>query len=736
MMKKSLRAVANALKFLMVNYVNITSRIAFRELMGGWKSLITFYLLVIISLVVIAVMGEISENVKYNITSKSKEVLGGDIEISLANFPLGAAEQKFLQQFGKVSTAIDLRAMMRFKNESRMVELKAVDDNYPLYGDVVVTQSRISTLHLKNGVFVAQQLVDDIGFGVNDEITIGRASIKILGIIESEPDWLVNNIILGPRVLTTEEALEDTGLLNPGSLLKYHYRIALTKDQNLHDVLDKIKTTYPTGAWIIRDAESEDSVVDFTIERLKFFVMLAGIFNLLICGIGIAVATKFFMQKKLLNIAILKSLGATQKIIFISYAQMLLYLWIDTSISGSLIAWLATHLFIPYLQDFLPYLTTTKFFAQPILKAILFSFLIIATFSLPALISAMEIKPIRLFRGIGFLRYNLDKRTIFTFSICAILITGLLLVDSVDRKFTFIFLGFIFVATCFFVGLGKVIKFLARTIRFKTPWMRLAMANIYRQGSSVYTILLSTGIGFAILILLLNVERNIRYELEEGIIKKAPSLFLVDVLPEQLPLLKKLLEENFHVTNFRAEPNVQGIITHINGVAVDKSNIDKSALWAINGHRRLSYTSDAPNNPIIKGKWWSKDYKGPPIISLDSRIADGMKLKLGDTMSFNILGERVDATISNLRKVQYTNFNINFAVIFNEGVLEKFPKSFFVTFKTEQETKIIDKVSETFPNVVSLRTQDGIKLAEKTIAEIVTAIEVIVIICLVSGLIV
>lgn len=720
----------------MVKSVHITSRIAFRELVGGWKSLVTFYLLVIISLVVIAMMGEVSENVKYNITSKSKEVLGGDIEVSAANFPLCSDEVNFLQQFGKISTSIDLRAMMRYENFNRMIELKAVDENYPLYGQVVVSQSRIETLHQRNGAFVAKQLVDDLGFGVNDEINIGHSKIKILGILESEPDWLMNNFILGPRVLTTEEALRETGLLNPGSLLKYRYRIALSEDYTIRNVEEKIRANYPENSWIIRNSENENSIVDFTVDRLKFFIMLAGIFNLLICGIGIAVATKFFMQKKLLTIAILKSLGATNKTIFLSYVQVLLYIWFDTAITGILLTWLGTVFLIPHLQQYLIFLVETKVFLFPILKALLFSFLIIGTFSLPALISALEIKPIRLFRGVGFLRYNLDKRTVYTFSIFAALVAGLLLIDSVDREFTFIFMGFLFIATCFFVVLGKSIKYIARTLKFRTPWARLTTANIYRQGSSVYTILLSTGIGFAILIVLLNVERNIRYELEESIVNKAPTLFLVDVLPEQLTELEKLLESDFKITNFKAKPNVQGIISHINGVPVDKASIDKAAVWAISGHRRLSYTSEAPNNPIISGAWWPKDYLGEPIISLDSRIADGMKLRVGDKMSFNIMGERIDATIHNLRKVQYNNFNINFAVIFNEGVLEKFPKSFFITFKTDDEIKVVDKVSDAFPNIVSLRTKDGIKLVEQTISEIVVAIEVIVVICLISGLVV
>jgi putative ABC transport system permease protein len=715
--------------------MNLTTKIAFREIVGGWKGLIVFYLCVIISATVLIVIDEISANLEGNFQQKAKEILGGDIEFITANFKMSKEELRELSKFGAISEVADLRAMVSFNETNKLVELKSIDETYPLYGEI---DADLSELLKTDGILIAEELKINLGVAIGDEIDLAGLPLKVLGVVGAEPDWLASSFVLGSRVLVSNKTLQKTELIKPGSLIRYKYRLAIKNGASTDYVKTSMKEAFPNASWIVRDYKEGNTTFVNSIERLEFFLMLAGISNLLICGVGIAAAAKFFMEKKLPNIAILKSCGATKKSVIATYMKLIIMISFDAFLTASILSALITYFVLPILNEYLPFSVDFSFYWQPILKSMIFVFLTVITFTLPVILNAVEISPATLFRGVYFFEFNHTRAKTIIYIISLLLLSGILLIYSDNVKFL---AGYLLAAgLTFYIYLysGKIFKKALKRIVVSSSIFRLAIGNITRPGSSLSTIMLSIGISLTVFIILATTQYNISARLNDTIPQKAPSLFLIDAQENQLKGLKNLIEST--ATNIIIKPSVQGAITHLNGKPIDEIKIDKESEWAVRSHRRLSYAAHMPELVTVsKGKWWDASYNGKPLVSLDEGLSDGLNVGIGDEITFNIMGKVIEAEIANLRKVDYSSFNINFAVIFSGGVLDQFPKSYFVTLKVSdlnKEYELIKDISEAFPNIVSVRTSDGINTAKKYIGDIVAAIEVIVIISLLSGLIV
>ncbi len=617
---------------------------------------------------------------------------------------------------------------------NKLVELKSIDESYPLFGSI---ENDLSELLSTDGVLIAEELRINLGIEVGDQLNIGGAYFKVLGVAKQEPDWLASALVLGPRVLISNKSLEKTYLIQPGSLIRYKYRLKLHEGLEVADVKANIKTLFPHNSWIVRDYKDGNTVFANSVNRLEFFLILAGISNLLVCGIGIAAATKFFLEKKLKHIAILKACGSTKANVISAYLKLITFACFDAFITSVVLGVLITYLALPMLNSYLPFSVDFKLYVLPIITSFLFVFLTVLTFTLPVLLNAVDIKPASLFRGIYFFEFNHNREKVLIYLASLFMLVGILLINSDNQKFLFGYLLATAFAFLLFYSTSLGFKRFVNVFNISGTSLKLAIGSIRRPNSSLTTIMLSIGISLSVFVVLTTTQFNVTSRLNASIPNKAPSLFLIDIQENQVTKLKNIIEDK--ASNLIIKPSVQGIITHLNGIAVDKLEISKESDWAIRTHRRLSYASTSEGSKLREGQWWSQDYNGTPLISVDANLANGLGIGIGDKITFNVMGKSIEAEVYNLREVDYSSFNINFAVIFSSGVLDNFPKSYFATAKVENpknEFTIIREVSEQMPNVVSIKTSDGIELAKTFIGNIVAAIESIVLITLVSGVMV
>lgn len=715
----------------------ITSKIAFREIVGGYKKLIVFYLCVFLSVGVIMTVAQLSENLSQKINYDAKKIFGGDIKVTNVNYALGGDEVEWLRQFGKVSYNAQLRAMAKLGESFRVVELKGVDKEYPLLGAVSTENNTAMPLSIGEAI-VGQELKVTFDINIGDVINLSGIDFKVVDFITAEPDWLVGSLRIGPKVIVNVELLEQAKLLMPGSLVQYNYTILLNNPDELKSVTNKIKEKIPQA--LTTDYIKGSAVIQNSLSRLEFFLMLAAISNLMICGVGIAISAKRFLEAKSVHIAVLKSIGASKSKVLSCYGQLLALITLDASTSAAIVSVLVCYFLVPYLNHFVELDIDFTFYWMPIINGYLFGLIAAFCFAMPALISSIAVKPASLFRSFSPLFLSKDAKSLAIYLVFGAVLFVTILINSADTVFATWYVCISIIAIAAFFYIAKFIQSLASKLSSSKPWVNLALKNLHRPQSPLPTIIVSLSLSLTVLISLQNVDYNMKTLLEESIPSKAPSLFLIDINKNDYTDIFKLLTKYDGITDIVFKPSVQGLITKINGVPIEKIKIDDSAKWAVGNHRRLSYANMQPdNNGIVMGKWWEEGYSGEPLVSVDQRIFNGMHLSLGDKITFNIGGAEVTAKVANTRKIDYTTFNINFAFILSPNVIESFPLSFFATLKAPDKTtefKILEDVAKNFPTVISIRTDEGLDEAYKQITNIIIAIDIIVVVSLVAGFIV
>jgi putative ABC transport system permease protein len=723
-------------------FLRLTLTMAFRELRGGIDDFRIFLGCLFIGVAVIAGVTTVSRHIEHGIRHESKTLMGGDLELSLVNQRATSEQVAFFSRYGRVSLTTGQRAMATFGDNTALVELKGVDDSYPLLGTAILSSE--SALHdalKKNRVVVEQGLLDRLDVSVGQTIIIGNSRFVIVDVLLKEPDRITSPLSLGPRVMAPVDALEKSGLLLPAGLIRYHYNILLNKPGMLEQFKQDLARKFPDAPWIFKTSNDNNRNVQEFVRRLQLFMTLAGLSALLIGGIGIMNAAEAYLSRKSEAIAIFKTLGASHNFVFAVYIFVILLITLTGSFLGAVFGSGLSTFSLPYLAEFLPVFDTRFVLDIPaIALSMLFGVLTVFTFSIAALGRGVAVKPALLFRGMEPQRPPLPWGKLAANALLAIALITTLISSASDTRIAIGFIGCAMLSFVIFAVITRLTKQLARHIHLRKPWARLAVANLYRPGSHTLAIMLSTGIGLTVLIALLLVEGNFQKEVDETMPAVAPSLFLIDIQPGQKDDFLSFLASKEYVSHLSSQPMVRGRISKINGTPVSKINIDSDARWAIESDRGLTYAAIPPENAAIaEGTWWRSGYKGKPLVSLDRKLARGMGLEIGDTLTVNILGREVTAEIVNLRDINYINFQINFALIFTPGALESFSPSYIATLRIngdQNESTLVREMASRFPNISTVRIKDSIVQIRGLIDHISAALRLCAIVVLLSGILV
>src|SRR5665213_2019639 len=209
---------------------------------------------------------------------------------------------------------------------------------------------------------------------------------------------------------------------------------------------------------------------------------------------------------------------------------------------------------------------------------------------------------------------------------------------------------------------------LSRRLHPRRPALRLALANLHRPGAPTAGVVASLGLGLAVLVAIVLVHADIAATVDETLPARAPSFFFIDIQPDQLADFDRLLAGMPGVEEIARVPSLRGRITALNGTPVEQAKVAPEAQWAVRSERGLTYAAELPpGSRLVAGAWWPRDYRGAPLLSLDANLARGMNLKVGDTLTVNVLGREVTAAIANLREIDWSSLGINFALVLSPG---------------------------------------------------------------------
>jgi putative ABC transport system permease protein len=721
-------------------------QIARRELRGGIRGLRVFLACLVLGVTAIAGIDSLGDSVVAGITANARELLGGDVEARLAYRRADATEREYLAQSGAVSEIASMRAMARTLagDQRSLIELKAVDDAYPLYGAVALSplQSLAAALERRGGVFgaaVDPAILTRLGLKLGDSIRVGAAVLQLRALIEREPDAAAGGLGLGPRVMIAAEALAETGLIQPGSLVTYRYRVRLPRRSDAASLAEAAGAAFPEAGWQIRTFREASPTLQRSIERVAVFLGLVGMTALLVGGVGIGNAIRFYISGKTTTIATLKCLGATPRLVFAVYLIEILAL-AGLGIGLALLLGALTPVAVtPLLGRLLPAPARLGFYPGALALAALFGVLTTLLFSLWPLIRAGQVPAGALFRDdVDRAKRRLSLPALATTALLAAALAGLAVAYGQDRPLALWFVAGAVAAFGLFRLAGAAAVLAARKVgRPRHPALRLAIANLHRPGAPTAPVVLSLGIGLTVLVAVALVDGNLTSEVD-SLPAEAPAFFFIDIQPDQLAGFEDAVRAT-PGARFEQVPMLRGRITRLNGVPVEQAPIAPEAQWALRSDRGLTYAADLPpGSQLTAGTWWPADYHGPALVSFDAELARGMGLKVGDTLSVNLLGREITATIASLRSIDWRRLGINFTLVFTPGTLESAPQTHLaaVWMPPEQEETLVRIVTDRFPNISAIHVREALATVERILDMIDDAIRLTSLITLAAGILV
>jgi putative ABC transport system permease protein len=704
-------------------YLSLAWRFARRELRSGLSGFRIFFACLVLGVGAIAGVGSLAQALLQGMAGQGSVLLGGDVAVDLVHRPATPQERSFFTAHGKVSETISMRAMAyALRNgaeaERQLIELKAVDSPYPLYGRVGLLPAQelntaLACYGAVCGAVVEQTLLDRLHESRGGAMRIGDATFRISAVLTNEPDRISGGFSLGPHVIVSDGGLARTGLVTLGSLIEYSYRIALPQRASIASYKHDAIAAFPDAGWQIRDRDNAAPATRRFIEQVNMFLTLVGLTALAVGGVGAGQAVRAFLDRKREEIATLKALGAEGGMIFLTFFLQVMAIAVVAVIVG-LIVGSALPFTVEYLfAADIPLPAAYALYAAPLALAGVFGVFSAVAFATLPLARAREIAPASLFRDIVAPERARGRWPYVAASVgAALVVIALAAAVSPSLVFAGWFLagatGALIVLRLTAEGLRWALRLLPRP---RGASLRLALSNLTRPGANTTAVIVALGLGLTLLATVTLLDRTISAQVKDTLPGTAPSFFFVDIQPADGAAFDSTIAKFPSARDYKRTPMIRGRIVALKGVAAKDAKVASDSRWALNGDRGITYAAKPPEgSDIVSGKWWPANYSGPTLISFDADLAKGMRLKLGDTITLNVLGREIEGRIANLRDVNFATGRQNFILILSPGIIDKAPHSYLATVRVppRDEDAMYRAVTDRFHSVSAIRVRNAI----------------------------
>ncbi|MBO3762514.1 ABC transporter permease [Ciceribacter sp. L1K22] len=733
--------------------VPVSFRIALREMRGGLSGFYIFLACIALGTAAIAAVNSVSSAITASITSEGRTLLAGDIRFELNNREASQSELAFLQKFGAVSQSVGLRSMARLPDgtDQSLVELKAVDESYPLYGELTTEPAGLAASlfappeESTYTALVAPLLLDRMGLSAGDHLLIGDARFRIAAAVVTEPDALSEGFGFAPRLMTSLAGLRATGLLQTGSLVEYTYKIRLSPSApSIEDIREASQKDFPNAGWSIRSSDRAAPSLTENVQRFSQFLTLVGLTALVVGGVGVANAVRAFLDSKRTVIATLKCVGAPAGAVVMVYFFQIAFIALVGIVIGLVVGAAAPMLAMPYLARFLPISAGPELHGQALVLAALFGILTTLAFAIIPLGHARKVPATALFREHGTQSKGLPSWSYLTATAVTLLALATLAIWSAEDRFlALLFVGSMAVVFAVLRFVAWIVTEIARRApTTSSAALRLAIGNIHRPGALTASVVLSLGLGLSLLVTLALIDGNLRRELTGNLSERAPNFFFVDLQRDQLDQFRALISEKSPTGVLAEVPMLRGRILELNGMDVTKIDVPPEGRWVLRGDRGITYSEKLPENAsLTQGSWWPENYQGEPLVSFSEEEATELGLKLGDTVTVNVLGRSLTVKIANFRKVEWESLSINFVMVFSPNTFAGAPHAWLATLTdptatAEQEADILRSVTNTLPTVTTVRVKDALDTVNRLVAQLAIAIRAAASVALVASILV
>ncbi|MEW9836120.1 ABC transporter permease [Mesorhizobium marinum] len=721
---------------------------------GGLSGFLIFIACIALGVAAIGGVNSVARSVTAGVAEEGQSLLGGDIRFELNQRQVTQAERDFLVGLGTVAESADMRSMARLEDGSdqALVEAKAVDAAYPLYGELVTEPAlpRAELFGEKNGVFGAAApdlLFERLGIQPGARIKLGTRTFELRARLVTEPDAASEGFGFAPRLLLSLEGLNASGLVQPGSLVEHAYKVRLesrTSEADLARIREQAAAAFPEAGWSIRTRLNAAPALSANIDRFSQFLTLVGLTALVVGGVGVANAVRAYLDGKRGVIATFKSLGASGGFVFVVYLSQILLIAGLGILAGLVLGALMPFAAQAALASFIPVPAETGIYPAALAMAALFGVLVTLAFALLPLGRARDVPATALFRELGFEAGALPRGPyVIAAAGIAVALALLAIWFSGDRRIATIFVGAVVFAFLVLRAVGQAVQWLARkSPRVRSVALRLAIGNIHRPGALTPSVVLSLGLGLTLLVTLALIDGNLRRQIAGTLPERAPNFFFVDVQSTEVDGFASFVAEQAPGGKLVRVPMLRGRIVQLNGIDVQKVQVPPEGAWVLRGDRGITYARKLPeSSTLAAGEWWPEDYSGEPLVSFSAQEAGEIGLKIGDTVTVNVLGRDITARIASLRNVEWESMSINFVMVFSPNTFAGAPHSWLATLTTPdatiaEEARLLNAVTRSFPAVTTVRVKDALDVVNRIVEQLGTAIRAVASVALVASVLV
>lgn len=729
-----------------------------REARGSRRRILFFVACLGLGVAAVVATGGFTASVEAGLRAQARPLLGGDVAaeshrplpralLAAATATRGATQV----ETAELPTVVTTGGTSEAPGKSLLVELKAVSAGYPLFGAVTLEPARdLATLLEGDRVVVAPEVLSRLSLSVGDTLFVGGVPFVISGLVMAEPDRLVGPFALGPRVFVSASGLERTGLVRFGSRIERRVLLRLPANAGRDEarrVAEALRSAGGAdGAVKVKTAFDSEPGLREGMKRVDRFLGLVALLSLLVGGVGVALTTRAWIAGRLDALAVMKCLGARPREVFTLYLVQLALLGLTASVAGAAAGLGFLYLLPRYLQG-LRFLGGIVVFPwAAVVKGLVLGTLVSLVFGTPPLAAARRVPPSRVLRRdvepIPASRWAAALASLGvvlgTFATAAVQARSALY----GAEFTAGLLLSVGVLALGAWALTKGVGFLPR--RSFPVWARHGLAALGRPGAVTFGTIVALGLGVLVVLALALTEGQLTRRLRSELPKNAPTAFLLDVQPDQLEGVTRVLASQ-GATRIESVPVVMARLVAIDGKKADElareAGKEKGRRrWGMTREQRLTYLEKLPEgNQVTAGKLWGAPSDTPSAeVSLEEEFArEQLGVGLGAVLTFDVQGVPIDLKVTSLRKVNWRTFGINFFFVVRPGVLEGAPQFRLMAARLprEKEGQAQDLLARNFPNVTVIRTREILEKVAEVISRAATAVRTLGLFTVAAGIV-
>lgn len=707
---------------------------AWRDSRKNRSRLFLFISSIILGIAALVAMNSFNMNLKKDIDAQAAELIGADLELESRRQPSEEA-MKFIDSIKGLSEDFAkeerFMSMIRFPKAegSRLVQVRALEGNYPFYGDVETSpKNSFQQFAKEKGVYLENSLLLQFNAAIQDSVQLGNNTYAILGNVLSQPGQAAIAGAMAPSVFVPIEQLENSGLQTTGSRIEYHYYFKLPKsfqvDKKVKELENRITELQLRSSTIKTTKENTGR----SFEDMASFMELVGFVALLLGCIGVSSAVQIYVREKMISVAVLRCLGTSAKQAFYIFLVQFAGIGLLGGIIGAILGSLIQYLIPVVMQDVLPVSLSTGVSWLAIVEGIGLGVIIAVLFALLPLLAVRNISPLNSIR-VSDKEESLfkDRASWWIYLLIIGFITGFARLQMDNWIQTLVFVAGVGITFLLLYGVAKGFTYLVRKY-FPKKWpylWRQGLSNLYRPNNQTVILMISIGLGTALIATMFLVQDLLINRVKLSSEQSQANMLMFDIQPSQGEGIRNLAKaEGYPI--LESVPIVTMQLQSVNGTTLKDVVSDTSSevsSRAFRGEIRATYRDSLTSSEsLTSGKWVGKVGKNDTAsVSLDKGYAENIKVKVGDKLEFNVQGLIVPAKVSSIRQVDWNRFQSNFRVVFASGTIDQAPQFYLMMTKVPTEiesSKFQQKIVNSFPNVSVIDMNAVLKVLQEILDKI------------------